>query len=97
MLKKNRFNEFFYRLLLKQYGAKNWRENWRLRMLSSRLPFGDRVLGFLDILLFLGQTYICCCKVLRLLVCRGQFLAVRTFFLVSVKQRVRHFDKSPPF
>ena len=48
--------------------------------------FWDRVLGFLlDILLTLGQTYIYR-EVLCLLVGRGQFLDVGTFFLVFVKQ-----------
>ena len=48
--------------------------------------FGDRVLRFLlDILLTLGQTYICR-EVLCVLVGRGQFLDVGTFFLVFGKQ-----------
>ena len=43
---------------------------------------GNRRLGFLlEIVLTLGQTYICC-EVLRLLVGQGQFLAVKTFFRV---------------
>ena len=62
---------------------------------STRFPLvclGDRLVGFLlvDILLTLGQTYICC-TVLCLLVGRGQFLTVGTFFHVFVKQKVHHF------
>ena len=62
---------------------------------STRFPLvclGDCLVGFLlvDILLTLGQTYICC-KVLCLLVGRGQFLTVGTFFHVFVKQKVHHF------
>ena len=42
---------------------------------------GNRRLGFLlEILLTLGETYICC--EVRLLVGQGQFLAVETFFRV---------------
>ena len=53
--------------------------------------FGGRLLGFLpDVLLTLGQNYICF-EVLRLLVGRGQLLAVGTFFFVLVRQQVRHF------
>ena len=62
---------------------------------STRFPLvclGDRLVGFLlvDILLTLGQTYICC-TVLCLLGGRGQFLTVGTFFHVFVKQKVHHF------
>ena len=58
---------------------------------STRFPLvclGDRLVGFLlvDILLTLSQTYICC-TVLCLLVGRGQFLTVGTFFHVFVKQK----------
>ena len=46
--------------------------------------------SFRYLLDILGQTYIWC-EVLRLLVGRGQFLDVGTFFRVLVKQEVSHF------
>ena len=66
-----------------------------VELATESSAFGDRLLGFiLNMWLTPGQTYICY-EVVRLLVGRGQSLALGTFFRVFVGQLKG--TVSPPF